>query len=34
MSGERFHCDPASLLRQIGPDPIPSLAGLAHRFSP
>jgi steroid delta-isomerase-like uncharacterized protein len=31
MSGERFHYDLASLLRQIGADPIPALAGLAHR---
>src|SRR6478609_7340055 len=33
MAGERFHYDLASLLRQIGPDPIPGLAGLAHRIS-
>jgi steroid delta-isomerase-like uncharacterized protein len=31
MSGERFHYDLASLLRQIGADPIPALAGLPHR---
>ena len=31
MLGERFHYDLASLLRQIGPEPIPALAGLAHR---
>ena len=31
MLGERFHYDLASLLRQIGPDPIPALAGLDHR---
>ena len=31
MSGERFHYDLASLLRQIGADPIPALAGLEHR---
>ncbi|HSH99975.1 MAG TPA: ester cyclase [Reyranella sp.] len=31
MSGERFHYDLASLLRQIGADPIPGVAGLAHR---
>jgi hypothetical protein len=31
MSAERFHYDLASLLRQIGADPIPALAGLLHR---
>ena len=31
MSGERFHYDLASLLRQIGADPIPALGGLSHR---
>jgi hypothetical protein len=31
MLSERFHYDLASLLRQIGPEPIPSLVGLAHR---
>ena len=31
MLGERFHYDLASLLRQIGPDPIPALAGLPYR---
>jgi hypothetical protein len=31
MLGERFHYDLASLLRQIGPDPIPALARLDHR---
>jgi hypothetical protein len=31
MSGERFHYDLASLLRQIGADPIPALAGLPRR---
>jgi hypothetical protein len=31
MLGERFHYDLASLLRQIGAEPIPALAGLAHR---
>ena len=31
MLGERFHYDLASLLRQIGPDPIPTLARLDHR---
>ncbi len=31
MAGERFHYDLASLVRQIGPDPIPALGGLAHR---
>jgi len=31
MSGERFHYDLGSLLRQIGADPLPALAGLAHR---
>ncbi|MCX7360849.1 MAG: ester cyclase [Alphaproteobacteria bacterium] len=31
MAGERFHYDLASLLRQIGADPIPALAGLDHR---
>ena len=28
MLSERFHYDLASLLRQIGADPIPALAGL------
>jgi steroid delta-isomerase-like uncharacterized protein len=31
MSGERFYYDLASLLRQIGADPIPALARLPHR---
>jgi hypothetical protein len=31
MPGERFHYDLASLLRQIGAEPIPALAGLQHR---
>jgi len=31
MLGERFHYDLASLLRQITTDPIPALAGMAHR---
>ena len=31
MLGERFHYDLASLVRQIGPDPIPALARLDHR---
>jgi hypothetical protein len=31
MLGERFHYDLASLLRQIGAEPIPALAGLQHR---
>jgi steroid delta-isomerase-like uncharacterized protein len=31
MLGERFQYDLASLLRQIGADPIPALAGLAYR---
>ena len=31
MSGERFHYDLASLLRQIGGEPIPALAGLDYR---
>lgn len=31
MLGERFHYDLASLLRQIGPEPVPGLAGMAHR---
>ena len=31
MLGERFHYDLASLVRQIGADPIPALAGLANR---
>ena len=31
MLGERFHYDLASLLRQIGAEPIPALAGLPHR---
>lgn len=31
MLGERFHYDLAALLRQIGDEPIPSLATLAHR---
>jgi steroid delta-isomerase-like uncharacterized protein len=31
MLGERFHYDLASLLRQIGADPIPALAALDHR---
>ena len=34
MLGERFHYDLASLLRQIGADPIPALSGLAHRVTP
>ena len=31
MLSEGFHYDLASLVRQIGPDPIPALDGLAHR---
>jgi steroid delta-isomerase-like uncharacterized protein len=31
MAGERFHYDLASLVRQIGADPIPALGGLTHR---
>ena len=31
MLGERFHYDLASLVRQIGADPIPALSGLDHR---
>jgi steroid delta-isomerase-like uncharacterized protein len=31
MLGERFHYDLASLVRQIGADPIPALATLDHR---
>ena len=31
MLSERFHYDLASLLRQIGAEPIPALAGLQHR---
>lgn len=31
MSGERFHYDLGSLLRQIGADPLPALGGLAYR---
>ena len=31
MLSERFHYDLASLLRQIGADPIPALAALQHR---
>lgn len=31
MSGERFHYDLASLLRQIGADPVPALGGMAYR---
>jgi ketosteroid isomerase-like protein len=31
MLSERFHYDLASLLRQIGADPIPSLSALQHR---
>ena len=31
MLGERFHYDLASLLRQLGADPIPALRGLEHR---
>jgi hypothetical protein len=31
MFSERFHYDLASLLRQIGADPIPALSGLQHR---
>jgi len=31
MSGERFHYDLASLLRQIGSDPMPGVAGLPQR---
>jgi steroid delta-isomerase-like uncharacterized protein len=33
MLGERFHYDLASLLRQIGAEPIPSLAGMPHRLA-
>jgi steroid delta-isomerase-like uncharacterized protein len=31
MASERFHYDLASLLRQIGADPIPALRDLAYR---
>ena len=31
MLGERFHYDLASLLRQIGPDPLPALSAMPHR---
>jgi steroid delta-isomerase-like uncharacterized protein len=31
MLGERFHYDLASLVRQIGPDPIPALRELKYR---
>ena len=31
MLSERFQYDLASLLRQIGADPLPALAGLQHR---
>ena len=31
MLSERFHYDLASLLRQIGPEPIAGLNGLPHR---
>jgi hypothetical protein len=31
MASERFPYDLASLLRQIGPDPIPALTGLDDR---
>jgi steroid delta-isomerase-like uncharacterized protein len=31
MLGERFHYDLASLVRQIGPDPIPALNELKYR---
>ncbi len=31
MSSEGFHYDLASLLRQIGEEPIPALAGMEHR---
>jgi len=31
MLGERFHYDLASLVRQIGPDPIPALKELKYR---
>jgi steroid delta-isomerase-like uncharacterized protein len=31
MLGERFHYDLASLVRQIGPDPIPALTELKYR---
>ena len=31
MLGERFHYDLASLVRQIGAEPIPALVGLDHR---
>jgi steroid delta-isomerase-like uncharacterized protein len=31
MASECFHYDLAALLRQIGPDPIPALAGLDYR---
>ncbi len=31
MSGERFHYDLASLLRQIAADPIPAVGDLAYR---
>ena len=31
MAGERFHYDLASLVRQIGADPMPATAGLAYR---
>src|SRR4029450_3403112 len=30
MAAERFHYDLASLLRQIGADPLPALRGLQH----
>ena len=33
MLSERFHYDLASLLRQIGGEPIPSLGGLAYRVA-
>jgi ketosteroid isomerase-like protein len=31
MLGERFHYDLASLLRQIGGEPLPALAAMPHR---
>ena len=31
MEGERFHYDLASLLRQIGTEPIAALSAMAHR---
>ena len=34
MLSERFHYDLASLLRQIGADPIPALGELQYRASP